>query len=131
MRPALVLTMLATAAPIYADDGKSLGAVEGRHRPMFWVHLHNCAGTTMKDLAAMNREQPIFPKSANWNNNLWDKERCVRPVTLNAERGGRRGRHEDHGRCRAEMSRVLGTHEREEKRTEGRLRLSHTSDRTP
>ena len=56
------------------------GAVEGRHRPVFWVHLHNCGGTTVHALATMNREVPIFPASANWNSQLWDKERCVKSL---------------------------------------------------
>ena len=42
---------------------------------MFWVHLHNCAGTTIHELASLNREIPIVPASANWNTALWDKER--------------------------------------------------------
>lgn len=43
LRISLTATVLAAAAVDVAVSSEAL--VDGQHRPVFWVHLHNCAGT--------------------------------------------------------------------------------------
>ena len=44
------------------------GDLEQQQREaVFWVHLHNSGGTSLRTLAEINLEVPIAPSSANWN----------------------------------------------------------------
>ena len=42
-------------------------------RPMYWVHIHNAGGTSIRTLAERYGERPLEPASVNWN--LWLQEK--------------------------------------------------------
>ena len=43
-------------------------------RPMYWVHIHNAGGTSIRTLAERYGERPLEPASVNWNFYLHEKE---------------------------------------------------------
>ena len=43
-------------------------------RPMYWVHIHNAGGTSIRTLAERYGERPLEPASVNWNLWLHEKE---------------------------------------------------------
>ena len=58
-----LLTLIAAAAA----SGGAPGDDERRRRPMFWMHIHNAGGTTIRTLAERYGERPIQPATPNWN----------------------------------------------------------------
>jgi len=50
------------AAAVCAAAGASRA-----QRPMFWMHIHNAGGTTIRTLAELYGERPIEPATKNWN----------------------------------------------------------------
>ena len=63
-----MMRLLAIALTLFAVPASPYRQCEPV-KPMYWVHVHNCGGTTIRRLAQRYGEVALEPASLNWN--LW------------------------------------------------------------
>ena len=73
MRP-LLLALVATASSTTTASSTGWKAALCDRRPMYWVHIHNAGGTSIRTLAERYGQRPLEPASVNWNFYLHEKE---------------------------------------------------------